>query len=68
MRNVEVIMNRTTSVLLARAALVVTMAVSARAADYPPAKEGDWVVRDFRFHTGETLPELRLHYRTLGQP
>jgi len=28
----------------------------------------DYVVRGFRFHTGETLPELRLHYVTLGQP
>jgi homoserine O-acetyltransferase len=26
------------------------------------------VVRDFRFAGGETLPELRLHYRTLGRP
>ena len=31
-------------------------------------REGDWVVRDFRFHTGEMLPELRLHYTTLGVP
>jgi homoserine O-acetyltransferase len=30
--------------------------------------EGDFVVRDFRFESGETLPELRLHYRTLGTP
>jgi homoserine O-acetyltransferase/O-succinyltransferase len=30
--------------------------------------EGDFVVRDFRFASGETLPELRLHYRTLGTP
>ena len=37
-----------------------------RAADYPAPVEGDWVVRDFRFHTGETLPELRLHYVTVG--
>ena len=35
---------------------------------FPEAKEGTWVVRDFRFHTGEVLPELRLHYRTLGSP
>jgi hypothetical protein len=26
------------------------------------------VVRDFRFHTGEVLPELRLHYTTVGAP
>src|SRR5712691_4516916 len=37
-------------------------------ADYPAPKEGDWVVRDFRFHTGEMLPELRLHYATVGAP
>jgi homoserine O-acetyltransferase len=30
--------------------------------------EGDLVLRDFRFASGETLPELRLHYRTLGTP
>ena len=41
---------------------------SARAADYPQQKEGDWVARDFRFHGGEVFPELRLHYRTIGAP
>ena len=34
--------------------------------DAPVPVEGDWVVRDFRFHGGETLPELRIHYTTLG--
>ncbi len=38
------------------------------AADYPAAREGSWVVRDFKFHTGEVLPELRLHYTTIGAP
>jgi homoserine O-acetyltransferase/O-succinyltransferase len=38
------------------------------AADYPAPKEGAWLVRDFRFHTGEVLPELRLHYTTVGTP
>lgn len=32
------------------------------------AKSGAWVVRDFRFHTGEVLPELRLNYITIGAP
>jgi len=41
-------------------------AASAWSADYPAPVEGDWVVRDFRFHTGEVLPELRLHYTTVG--
>ncbi len=31
-------------------------------------KEGIWIVRDFKFHTGEVLPELRLNYTTLGAP
>src|SRR5205823_12066856 len=30
--------------------------------------QGDFVLRNFRFASGETLPELRLHYRTLGTP
>ena len=30
--------------------------------------EGDFVLRNFRFASGETLPELRLHYRKLGTP
>ena len=34
----------------------------------PPVTEGDFVLRDFRFRSGETLPELRLHYATMGRP
>jgi homoserine O-acetyltransferase/O-succinyltransferase len=41
---------------------------TAIAADYPAPKEGDFVVRAFRFHTGEVMPELRLHYTTIGAP
>ena len=40
----------------------------AAAADPPVPKEGDWIVRNFRFHTGEVLPELRIHYTTVGAP
>lgn len=32
------------------------------------AKEGDVVLKDFRFASGESLPELRMHYTTLGAP
>ena len=32
------------------------------------AIEGDYVIHDFHFESGETLPELRLHYTTLGKP
>ena len=38
------------------------------AADYPAPTEGDFTVRDFKFTSGETLPELHLHYRTIGTP
>lgn len=38
------------------------------AADYPAPTPGDYVLRDFRFASGESLAEVRLHYRTLGQP
>ena len=43
-------------------------ALPAFAADYPAPQESSKVVRDFRFNTGEVLPELRLHYRTIGAP
>jgi homoserine O-acetyltransferase len=44
------------------------IAFSAMAADYPAPKEGDWVARDFKFHTGEVMPEVKLHYTTIGDP
>jgi homoserine O-acetyltransferase len=44
------------------------IAVSLQAADYPAPTESDFTIRDFKFQSGETLPELRLHYRTLGKP
>jgi homoserine O-acetyltransferase len=53
------------------AALSVVFAMTsltALAADYPAPKQGDWIARDFRFHTGQTMPELRLHYTTIGEP
>jgi len=43
-------------------------AVSTLALAQPAPQEGDWVARDFRFNTGETLPEVRIHYRTVGSP
>jgi homoserine O-acetyltransferase/O-succinyltransferase len=46
----------------------VLAATFAFAVDYPTPTEGDYTIRDFKFTSGETLPELRLHYRTLGKP
>src|SRR5215468_7386991 len=34
----------------------------------PEPSEGDYLIKNFRFRSGETLPEVRLHYRTLGTP
>ena len=50
------------------ASLVLSALTVLTAADYPAPKQGDWIARDFRFHSGEILPELRLHYRTIGEP
>jgi homoserine O-acetyltransferase len=38
----------------------------ARQVRWPNYQEGDFVIRDYVFRSGETLPELNLHYRTLG--
>jgi len=46
--------------------LPILIASVASAADYPAPTDGDFTIRDFKFQSGETLPELRLHYRTLG--
>jgi homoserine O-acetyltransferase len=58
--------------ILARVAISVLVlsliVLPAAAQDYPAPKEGTWIARDFRFHTGEVMPELRLHYRTIGDP
>ena len=43
------------------------LALPAAAADFPTPKQGEWVARDFKFHTGEVMPELRLHYTTVGE-
>lgn len=36
--------------------------------DHPAPVEGDFSIEDFRFESGEVLPSLRLHYRTIGSP
>jgi len=49
-------------------AILAMTSCTALAADYPTPKQGDWTAKDFKFHTGETMPELRLHYTTVGEP
>lgn len=54
-----------------RAAVAAGLALAAApalAAEFPAPREASWVARDFRFHTGATMPEVRLGYTTLGEP
>jgi homoserine O-acetyltransferase len=48
--------------------LLLAFAGGAAAADYPAPKQGEWIAHDFKFHTGEMLPEVKLHYTTVGEP
>jgi homoserine O-acetyltransferase/O-succinyltransferase len=42
--------------------------LAAAAADYPGPRTGDWVAPNFKFHTGEVISALKLHYTTVGDP
>ena len=46
----------------------VVLPFAATAADYPTPKQGEWIARDFKFHTGEVMPEVRISYTTIGEP
>lgn len=54
--------------MLFRTLLLVLAMAGVAVAQTPTVTEADFVIRDFRFNSGETLPALRLHYRTLGTP
>lgn len=49
-------------------AVLLLAAVAARAQTLPRTQEGEWTARDFRFHTGQVLPEVKLRYTTVGDP
>ncbi len=49
-------------------ALIMVSHCPVHAETAPAPQSGSWTVKDFRFHTGETLPELKLAYTTLGDP
>ena len=53
--------------ILAAAAVLVSVVFAQPSPKYP-VTEADFVARDFKFHSGEQLAQLRLHYRTLGKP
>jgi homoserine O-acetyltransferase/O-succinyltransferase len=48
--------------------LLVAFPCAAQQTRAPATTEGDFVIRDFKFRSGESLPELKLHYTTLGNP
>jgi homoserine O-acetyltransferase len=48
--------------------VVLTLARTASAQGYPTPAEADFVARNFTFQNGETLSEVKIHYRTVGAP
>jgi len=48
--------------------LTASLTTTGFAADYPAPRQSDFIVHDFKFHTGEVMQELRLHYTTIGEP
>ena len=50
------------------AGLVLSFPIASFAADYPAPQAGIWMAPNFRFHTGEVMPELKVGYTTLGNP
>ena len=50
------------------AAMCGTNGSQSAAADFPAPNAGDFIVKDFKFHSGDVLAELRLHYTTIGAP
>jgi homoserine O-acetyltransferase len=51
-----------------RIAIIALLSACAHGAEFPAPVEGDLVVHDFKFTTGESIPDLRMHYTTIGSP
>ena len=49
-------------------AMCTSLALTAFAAEFPTPKEAQWIAKDFKFHTGQVMPELRINYATIGDP
>ena len=52
----------------ALAQLFFASSVAAQAPSYPMPKTDTWVAKQFTFHTGQVMPELRIRYTTVGEP
>ena len=55
-------------ILLAVSLLTIAVTAFAQPAPFPAPVEGDFVARDYVFASGERLPEVKIHYRTVGTP
>ena len=56
-------------VRLVAAGLLMSLLIPvAQAADYPAPEARDWIAPEFRFHTGQVIKDVRLHYTTVGAP
>src|SRR5579871_6556177 len=56
------------SILVAVCCVISAMVSTAVAAEYPQPKQGDFIAKDFKFHGGEVMETLKLHYTTVGEP
>ena len=63
-------MNATSSIRRLACSVLTVFALSstATAADYPAPQTATWTARDFKFQSGEVMPELRIRYTTVGAP
>ena len=48
--------------------ILAAISSAAMAADFAPPRQGDFIAHDFKFHSGEVMAELKLHYTTVGEP
>src|SRR4029450_3272064 len=55
-------------ILLGLGVILFSVNAWAQGAAYPAPVEGDFIARDFAFASGERLPEVKIHYRTVGTP
>src|SRR5436189_49343 len=63
-RNLSFVTSASTTLIL----LLLALAGEIWAADYPAPSPADYVIRNFQFQNGEKLPEVRMHFYTLGTP
>jgi homoserine O-acetyltransferase len=54
--------------MLLAAAVPVLAQETAKTAQWPAYQEADYTVSNYKFSGGETMPDVKLHYRTIGTP